>query len=479
MTIQKSLYLHQIINIFNLMLIIKKLYPFFLILLFTGCASYYVKTLQFQDYLLKGKFEQANKWLDNDKKGQKPKNLLLHKLNRGYVERMTGNTEGSRQAFHETDLMIEDFRKKAGNEALAILVNPKVKPYQAEDFEAVMMHYYQAMNYIQLKKYEDAVVECRRMNIYLQKMNDKTKDHKPKYQRDAFAHNLMGMIYESRGKYNDAFIAYRNAYEIYTEDYTKYFMMLPPEQLKKDMLRTADYSGLYDLKAQYEKEFGFSYKRKPREKRELILFWETGWAPYKSEWSINFFSTNRNGMFVLYNEQLGLDFAFPINTLSHNERQGLGEIKSLRVAFPKLIERRPVYINAFLNHKGKQLEFEEIENVNLIAKKSLKDRMMRELGNALLRLAVKKGIEALIRKQSEGAGALVGLAGAIMEQADTRYWQALPYSIKYVRIPLEEGQGSVEVTTQSKHGNEKKQTITIDPKENGIQFFNFRSLESF
>jgi len=457
----------------------KKIIYLLFITAFVGCTSYYVKTLEFQEFLHRGEFDKASKWLDGDKKGQKPKNLLLHKMNRAYVERMTGNLNESKQAFHESDLMIEDYRKTAGNEALAILLNPKVKPFKPEDFESVLLHYYQALNYIDLLKYDDAVVECRRMNILLQKINDKTKDHKPKYQRDAFAHCLMGLIYEARGKYNDAFIAYRNAYEIYKEDYGRYFKMSVPEQLKLDMLRTAHFSGLYDLRAEYEKEFGMKYKHKAKEKRELVLFWETGWSPYKEEWSINFYSTNRNGMFVLYNEELGLNFAFYTQNLSANERGGLSNINSLRVAFPKFVERKPVFEEAWISNNGVRQSLEEAENINEIAFKSLRDRMMRELGNALLRLAVRKGIEMAVREQDQSVGALVGLVSSFAEQADTRYWPALPYSIHYTRVPLKEGQNSIEMTTKSRNGTTKRHTVHFDGNKKGIQFVNFRSLETY
>ncbi len=38
-----------------------------------------------------------------------------------------------------------------------------------------------------------------------------------RYQHDAFANNLIGLIYDASGDYNNAFIAYRNAYDIYEE----------------------------------------------------------------------------------------------------------------------------------------------------------------------------------------------------------------------------------------------------------------------
>ncbi len=77
------------------------------------------------------------------------------------------------------------------------------------------LNYYKALNYINLGRYDEALVECRRINIKLNQLNDKYKDKKNKYSGDAFAHLLMGIIYDASKDYNNAFIAYRNALEVY------------------------------------------------------------------------------------------------------------------------------------------------------------------------------------------------------------------------------------------------------------------------
>ena len=56
---------------------------------------------------------------------------------------------------------------------------------------------------------------------------------------DAFIHTLMGIIYQSTKDYNNAFIAYRNALDVYENEYAKMFHMSVPEQLQKDLVNTA------------------------------------------------------------------------------------------------------------------------------------------------------------------------------------------------------------------------------------------------
>ena len=119
------------------------------------------------------------------------------------------------------------------------------------------------MNYLQMDQMEEALVEVRKINIKLNELNDKYPDYKNRYQRDAFAHLLMGLIYEASGNYNDAFIAYRNAYETYQSDYVKNFGLGAPLQLKYDLLRMASLCGFTSELRQYETEFGLTYQPEP------------------------------------------------------------------------------------------------------------------------------------------------------------------------------------------------------------------------
>ena len=77
-------------------------------------------------------------------------NRMLYWCNRGTVSFFQGKYEESNTYFNDADLYVEDYRKSFGNEALALVSNPMVKPYKPEDVEAVMVHYYKALNFIYL-----------------------------------------------------------------------------------------------------------------------------------------------------------------------------------------------------------------------------------------------------------------------------------------------------------------------------------------
>ena len=121
------------------------------------------------------------------------------------------------------------------------------------------------------------LVEVRKINIRLQQLNDKYPDHKNRYQRDAFAQLLMGLIYDAAGDWNNAFIAYRNAYDTYQSDYIRNFGLSSPEQLKKDLLRTAYLCGFQTELSQYETEFGMRYVPENASSFGQLVFFLAEW----------------------------------------------------------------------------------------------------------------------------------------------------------------------------------------------------------
>ena len=182
-------------------------------LVVTSCATYYQKSLIFQQHFVKGEIEEANKTLDKNKKAAKDQNRLLYFLQKGVVLQMMGQYEESNKFLEEAYLFTEDYRKSYTKEAASILINPMVKPYTGEDHELVLTHYFKVLNYLRMRQFEEALVECRRVNNKLNQLNDRYEKKKNRYKRDAFAMNLMGIAYESSGDINNAFIAYRNAWD--------------------------------------------------------------------------------------------------------------------------------------------------------------------------------------------------------------------------------------------------------------------------
>ena len=396
-----------------------------------------------------GRLQDADKILSTSGLEKKKKDILLYYFNRGTVYWMMGNFKESNTYFQLADYYIEDYKKNYAAKALSFISNPKVEPYAGEGFEQLMVHYYTTLNYAQMGDYDAALVECKRMLLKLQKITD-AYGGKNKYKRDAFVHNLMGMMYDAQKDYNSAFTAYRNALEIYEEDYVKMLNTSTPLQLKKDLIRTAYLTGFYEEGKQYEARFNLKYEKEDPNNGSLVFFWNNGLGPVKDEWSINFaILPAGNGMVNFVNTDLGIVIPFYVG--NGEQSNSLAGLKVIRVAFPKYITRIPLFQSASYSVDSLHLKgnFETAENIDAIAYRSLEDRMLKELGEALLRLALKQVAEAQLRKENQGLGVALSLVNAISEQADTRNWQLLPYSINYARVSLPPGKQHFVLQTQT------------------------------
>lgn len=441
-----------------------------------SCATYYQANIEFNDRFEKGQLDAAEKALQKQKT---KRTKFLYYANRGVVNSMQGEYEESNNWLEKAYVYNQEFRQNAGEVVASYLVNPTVSTYQAEDHEGLLLLYYKALNYLKMGEYESALVECRRLNNGLNELSDKYKSDN-KYKRDAFIHNLMGIAYEASGDVNNAFIAYRNSYDIYKDDYKRLFNLNAPEQLKEDLLRTAYLNGFQNDLLFYEKEFDTKYTYTKTE-AELVFFWHNGLGPVKGEWSINFaVQDNGGGAMTFANSEYGMSFPFIVGSSNPEQSNSLASLKVFRVAFPKYVERTPIFNGASLVTSSGSYALEMAEDINQIAFKTLQERMLKEFSKSLLRVALKKVAENQVRQENEGLGAIFGLVNAFTEKADTRNWQTIPHSIYYSRVPLDKGENVVRLQTQKNRNTATSaETFTFTPAFQGQTIFHtYQSLES-
>lgn len=444
---------------------------------FTGCASYYQAHADFNSEFEHGDLKRALETLGKHQNESESKTRFIYFVNKGLLLSVLGEYEESNEYLEKAFLFGEDYRINYINEATSYFTNPNVILYRGEDHEHLMLLYFKAINFLKLGKPEDALVECRRLNIRLNQLSDKYVSEE-KLQRNAFIHTLMGIIYQSASDYNNAFIAYRNALDVYENDYAKMFGMHPPEQLKKDLLDAAWRTGFTDEFETYKSQFEMNDYQVSKEDADLVFFWHNGLAPVKAEWSINFvIMPGPDHMMVFNNNEMGLSFPFRVD--DEKERADLTNLRFFRVAFPKYVERPAYYLSAKVEESTHSYELELAEDINKIAFYSLNQRMLQEFAKGLLRAALKKAAEQTLRKKDDRLGAVLGLVNAITEKADTRNWQTLPHSIYYTRIPLQEGKNEIKLLLYS--GNNQDSTtynFTYQAKKGQTLFHTFSSLET-
>lgn len=454
---------------------IKSLALVFLSLLIFQCRTYYQINIDYNNQLQSHNYTEAEKSLEKLKLLHKQRNELLLVLEKGKVAHLQKNYAESTVFFNTADILIEDYNKVVKDYVLASTINSQLTFYKPEEFEKVLIHYYKALNYIYLNNYEDALVEAKRINLQLQQLDDKYKVDKHRYSKDAFAHILMGLIYEATSDIGNAFIAYRNALEIYQTNGEAYMNVPLPNQLKKDVIRCASLNGFTDIQHKYEKEFGMQFNKEDVPNKELILFWENGLSPVKEEWSVNFtVLPGQTGFVTIANEDLGISIPFQ---LSNTNNVSASDFKMIRVAFPKYTDRQSLYKDITLHVGSKNYKTELIEDVNTIARQTLKDRFAKEITAALSRLIVKQAAEIALQKQNKELGAVLSVVNSVTEKADTRQWQSLPNQISYARIPLE-NETQISTTLISINGQTQKEAFDLPKNNRPLSFMNIYNLES-
>lgn len=444
------------------------------LIILQACASYYQSHLEFNSEFEQGDLQHALQTLGRHEEESNGKNRFIYYVNKGLLLSILGQYENSNELFEKAFLFGEDYRINYVAEAASYLTNPGVSVYRGEDHEHLMLLYFKAINYLKLNNPEEALVECRRLNIRLNQLADKYKSPE-KLQRNAFIHTLMGIIYQSTGDYNNAFIAYRNANDVYENDYGKLFGLNAPDQLKKDLLTTAWLTGFTQEFESYREKFNMKDFKVSASDASLIFFWHNGLAPIKDEWSINFLISGGVGnMMVFSNESMNLSFPFPVE--SEKDRGNLSRLQIFRVAFPRYVERPVYFQSAEIQSGDANFPLEKAEDVSRVAFYSLKQRMMEEFAKGLLRAALKKTAEESIRKEDDRLGAVLGLVNALTEKADTRNWQTLPHSIYYTRIPLKEGENHIRLSLAA----DKKipYDFNYQAKKGQTLFHTFSSLET-
>jgi len=398
-----------------------------LVFLLTGCAGMPPSHSMVDSLVITKQYEQALSVLDNTRKSYGEKNELLYLLDKGFIQHLTGDYEGSINTFNQAQMKFDELYTESIAEIAATwVVNDYAAAYHGEDFEHVFINIFQALNYLLIGKYDDALVEARDVDSKLNAINNQyNDDQKNVYKDDAFIRFLMGILYEaggSRRDLNDAFIAYRNAAEIYEGDYGANYDLTVPEVVKENLLSTARPTGLKEygqVRGKYKNTEFLKIKEKNK-KAEVYLLQYNGLSPIKIEDSLS------------------------VPTLD-------GHI--VKVAFPKYRKRPYAVTNSRILAKGVdgkvfKSDSELCQDIGAIAIKNLDRRKIRYIAKSTARatgryLAAKKQEENIEKKSGNIASDwfrfFANMYNIIVEQADLRSWQTLPDQIRVARLLLEPG----------------------------------------
>ncbi len=447
-----------------------------LVCILIGCATYGSKTEQARLMFSQGKYDDALKKLE---KTRTSRSRLLYLMERGVVLHYAGRYEESNQSFEEAEILAEDlYTKSISREVGALLTSDNILPYEGEKFERALIHYYRALNYIYLRLPDDALVECRKVNLLLQKYRDESEGKSTAYSDDAFMQYLAGMLFEWQGEVNDAFISYRKAEEAY-EKYKQEYGVPQPPSLKNDLLRTSKALGFMDEHERYLEKYGGSHDETGTgdENGQLIIIHDNGFAPTKTSVEIV--------LPILKADKIGENI--DVWAYSGKLRARVGKHYSdveleylLRVSIPRYASTRPRTAYMKMRTDGVQASSQLVEDVEAIALKNFAEREPRILLKTIARGVTKYlAFRTARKKQGEIAGLLVNIVNIATEEADTRSWLTLPNNMGMVRMSLPPGKYNLQLSFHSKNDQQidSANLQNVEIRTGDFTFLNYRTFQ--
>lgn len=393
--------------------------------------------------IAQGDYDKAASFVESKKESEYGrKNAVLYYLDLGTILHHAGNYAESDKDFDRAETRIEElYTKSISQHGGMLLLNDTTVDYAGEPFERAMLNVFRALNYVFMGKLEEAVVESRKVERFLDELKDGLGP-KRVYKDDAFARYLDSLLYEDLGKRDDARIsldAAKQAYEWYAGDYNT------PEPR-------------FDLAVSEGKAGG-------QASGELVFIHYNGIAPRKV--SKTFQVGWGQAIAIAKEDQMeGGDAQFR-NAL----RAGITG-RSIVVSHPEYVQdpyrvaASDVYVDGKL--AGSTLL---VEDISAIAFKTLKDRMAAIRARAIARATVKFVVaeavsqaEARVCEKKAGgvrwkADLCKGLSrglnhgfAAATEIADTRGWSALPSQIRMARVRVPAGKHEIRVDFKDASG---------------------------
>ena len=468
--------------------------------IFIGCASYSMKAEEMLVTFSAGEQKDA---LEKVEKLKSKTSQLLYLVEKGTIQYYAKEFEASNKTFEEAELLSEElYTKSISREAASLLSSDNILPYTGEKFERAFINFYRAFNYVYLRKPEDALVECRKVNVLLQRYADQNAG-KSSYSNDAFIQYLTGILYEWQGELNDAFISYRQAEEAY-QTCASEFGIEPPSELKDALLRLSETLGFPQEQEYYLQKYGKDreYKNNPGW-GELIVIHENGFVPKKVEENLV--------IPILKHEKIDKDtdlweYSETLSARARSKTQ-IDKLKVqylLRIAIPTYTSSRPqiaymkvqvtprlhqdkvrpdgIGINCIpeMGADAQTATSELVEDIELIAQRTFTQRqariLLKTIARALTKYTVFKTAE---KKKGKAAGFLVNLFNVATESADTRSWLTLPNNIQMARLPLPAGTFELRLTfyDQDDRGISSTNIPNVMIKENDYTFLNYRTFQ--
>lgn len=359
----------------------------------SSCSNYMLDQGGFFSKFQRKQFKEAAD-LIKEKSEKENKDQILFLLDRGTALFEAGDYKSAIEVLTKAERLTEmnDYTS-ISEELVSVVTTDQYKKFYPLDYELIMINVYLGLSYYMEGKYDDAAVECRRINNLIYKLKNKGMKS---FEESPFAWYLSAAIYDIQKKYSDARI-----------DYKKVMDLVPNfKQAVYDVYRTSRQSNNLDQARELEQKYPNLdlrryYNGLCKKCGDLIVIFSEGEIPIKIQ--------------------------NPHNSM-------LPEFRTRTYSVGNLV---------VFNAQGEELgASSEITNLELIARKNLEERVGKIVSKRLLGIGTQVAVGYGVAKatKSESLGILTGLLlHAAATQADTRSWSTLPKSFQVVRLRLPAG----------------------------------------
>ncbi len=378
-----------------------------------ACASHGLHMQEVEKHLAAGDPAQALSSLDDLSRSQRDRGL--RELDRGMLLRMNGDLQGSIEALEAAKDILGELEAISLTEtAGALMVSERTRSYAGDVHERVLLHVYQALNFLETGQYAAARVEAQQIDLGLRRIDNQFG--RAPHGGDAFARYLAGLIYERNGEYDDALIALRKAFEVYELNADEGGVPVPRDLLARLNI-LANQMGLRDEAERYAARLDAPPQRPGTGEGEIMVVVHHGLAPARVAESIN----------------------------THDPETG----QIYRISLPRLAPRGHTLSPPVLRVNGRTGRSEKVEDITRVAQRTLDQQLPALTARAITRNITKHHASQAVREESELLGFLVNIAGAVAEEADTRSWRTLPADIYLARIIVPAGTYTLELEPAS------------------------------
>lgn len=375
---------------------------------------------------------------------------LLYALEAGRIAQVAGEFAQSEKFYQDAVKDYQAFDDKAtvslssvGAGASSLLLNDNAIPYRGPGYERVLLHQYQALNYLFQNNYQGALVEVKIANQLQQTEQDKyakskksanalengtvsKEEHKLSANAgsvtssylNAYSFFMTGLLHEMLKQPNDAFIDYRKAAEIWPGN----------PYLEQTLVRLAKQLSMPQYSS-FKKRWGEA-KLPSKQQGELIIAYEKGFVQ----------------------EKQSITIPFTIN--------GSWQTASMATYNQSAANIVP----AIININGQQsINASPISNIDSLAINALKEDLPYALARQAARIAVKAELARKNTSKSKRrndqfdlSSLAIQIFNVVSEQADRRSWLTLPSQAQIARVNLNSGNYPLSID------NSKPHTIQIE-----------------